>query len=430
MELVSNLSAFVRAQHQDQPGYSDKYTWQFCDALLSGGKKGFGSEPSHRSLKVLRLMLPHVSPGGVVLACVTEEMRLSELLAVRSAAERLCLWYRAHEITKGNLLAGYFETAFAYFLEFYGEKDEKTLKQEMSASKFRPLVRPAPKKRESKASVALTATAAVPPSSDKSNSAGPGGHPKPKRTAGSLSGAVSAATEEDVSSGVVATTSTRQVTKKPSRGSPAPTQGSEGPYAATSKPSRKPSLASKSGGTVTERSRRGRTNSTGADLPRPRLDVDLQPHVASKAVKPTAGAVIDIAPEKPISVATSAAGWVQLARGPAFAEVEEWLLSGTAPASKRRPIQRDGLGNVVEMPGAVAGRVGFDEWDVLAGPSMLAEYDNDAQDGAWWQRKYRQDEAEADSLSEASESDSAPPDELLFDARMVDRAREGALLEE
>lgn len=433
VDLVGSLNAFMQAQYADLPGFDEQCSWKFCNALLAGGKKGFGSEPQHRSLKVLRLMLPHVTSGGAVSACVAGDMHMSEQLAVRSAAERLCLWYRAHEITKGPLLAGYFETAFAYFLDFYGEKDAKSLQQEMQAAKFRPIPKPLPLSKSKQS--AVTATQKATPALEDAESTAQSTAAKGVGRAGKPVTAHPAS--QDPSDGA----SRRPATAKPSRQSPVtnkhrsdetPVSTIAGAKTAAGGSGKPPSATSGAGAGAgaAERSRRGRQQTE--DHPRQRLDVDLQNRPAPELAVQSPGTVVDIVAEKPATAPVSTAvGWVQLARGPAFKEVEEWLRTGKTPASARRPEQRmaAGLALAVAMPGAVAGRVGFDEWDVLSGPNMLAQYDNDAQDGAWWQRKYRKEE-EADSLSEASESDNEPPDELMLDAKTVDRAREDALLEE
>lgn len=55
-----------------------------------------------------------MGPVGVFFA---NKISVANKLALYNASERVCLWYRAHEIVTEAQLAKYFETAVLYFLE-------------------------------------------------------------------------------------------------------------------------------------------------------------------------------------------------------------------------------------------------------------------------------------------------------------------------
>ena len=462
MELVASLSEYVGQLYAGLPRYDERHAWKFCDALVAGSRKGFGTEPHHKALKVLKLMLPHVvqdscpSSGGRggALACLQRggDVPLAEQLALRSAAERLCLWYRAHEVAQGSLLAGYFETAYTYFIDFYGEKDKKALRQEMQAAKFKPVALPAPKPKPApkKGKTTTTTTSSNGSGNSHSNSStaettattrtAPG---TSAALATSLAGASSGgdARNDDGNSATVGDTlSTKTVPTTIKASTPSSTtqmatakSRSESLSTAVSAP---PSTAA---ATMNEPLRRVRPSPSAES--QHTLEVELQPRISARRAPASQGANVDVPISNLAPVARpndSSGGWIELARGPAYAEVEEWLRTGHTPASKlvsknrRATAASQGAHGstvpVVDMPGALAGRVAFDEWDVDAAPHMLEAYDNDALDGAWWRRKYRPED-EGESLSEGSDGE-APPDELLLDSRVIDRVREAAELGE
>ena len=52
--------------------------------------------------------------------------------ALCGAAERLCLWFRAHEVANGVDLANYFETAFAYFVDYWAGKTGEEIHKQLA----------------------------------------------------------------------------------------------------------------------------------------------------------------------------------------------------------------------------------------------------------------------------------------------------------
>eukprot|EP00041_Stephanoeca_diplocostata_P035112 m.1226847 g.1226847 ORF g.1226847 m.1226847 type:complete len:575 (-) comp24640_c0_seq6:2419-4143(-) len=107
-------------------------------AMMWGGEKGFGvsAAPKHIDF-VIRQTLENIHPAGGFgkeILCNSQKLLAPTTLAICSATERLCLWFRAHEVSDGAQLANYFETAFSYFVEYWKGKHADEVEHQLSST--------------------------------------------------------------------------------------------------------------------------------------------------------------------------------------------------------------------------------------------------------------------------------------------------------
>lgn len=134
---------------------------QIARELVYGAIKGFGNEPASQLTRLLPLLL-RAKEDALLFSLCRKEVEEHTLLAVRFSSERLCLWYRAHQLLDSQTLSAYFDTTYHYFLSYWKQQTASECAAALADNQL-----PAPKVKKASVSVSSEGDATEAPLSPK-----------------------------------------------------------------------------------------------------------------------------------------------------------------------------------------------------------------------------------------------------------------------
>eukprot|EP00037_Helgoeca_nana_P014762 m.137776 g.137776 ORF g.137776 m.137776 type:complete len:463 (+) comp22699_c0_seq1:314-1702(+) len=311
-------------------------------------------------------------------------------LAICTATHRLCLWFRAHEVSHSDALANYFETAFSYYAEYWKSKsgDEVMTALSMFDSKLKSCRNPRPRGRSAATASNPTAPKVKRVQSGSGDRTGGGG------------GGNAALTELPQ----MATINNKARATRPLSGHPRLQPRQQAPSAAASL------RRNSSGGTSVQSPPRATPKFSSS------LDVDVGSATqASSRPQTTKGRCVQMAPRKRDTRRPNSGDvWIVLARGRALSETPLVAPTDEEAAKARRAIllcasaEDVGGAAATAMPSPAVTRRAVVDPALRDNGALLL--DDDADETNWWTRRY--DSPEADSDFEPEHSDGDPNSDI------------------
>eukprot|EP00035_Acanthoeca_spectabilis_P000753 m.75380 g.75380 ORF g.75380 m.75380 type:complete len:453 (+) comp10410_c0_seq1:236-1594(+) len=362
-------------------------------SMMWAGERALDAPPiaNHLQRVVRRTLLGLSTKGDFAkhVAVATHPLNEVTTLAICIATHRLCLWFRAHEVSDAEALANYFETAFSYYAEYWKGKpgDEVTTAMSSFESKLTSCRAPARGRTTGGASQGGSSTA------------------KGKRTP-----AVVERPPPIVELPQMTTSAGKTRGTRPPSGHPRMLQRTLGAGAGQSRRDSADNIVGASAG----RPLATTLSPSGPTTPAPKFSTSLDIEV-KQTTRPdraaTKGRCVQMEPSRRDNRPEKVGTWIVLAKGRAAAGTPLVETDETAATARRSAL----LGAVADGPSAPAAMAPSPALRrANPGPALRGEnalvFEDDTDETNWWTRRY--DSPAEDSDFEPEHSDLDPNSDI------------------